>query len=1803
MEDRVLLAATVYTVNAITDTGAGSGTAGDLLYCVNQANSNSNTDGSLIQFDPTVFGTPQTITLSNTLTLSETAGPEVINGPGASLVTVSGNNAVEVFSVDSGVTAALTGLTVSGGSTGGDGGGIGNNGTTTISYCTVDYNSGACGGGIHNAGTLTITYSTIAHNSGAAGGGIYNAGTLTVTYAALYSNSGNPGGGVYNSGTLTLTNSTIAYNYSGSGGGIANVLGQLAGANDTIAYNAGCSLFTDDSPTLDNTIVDSVIEQGYVVFPTGSAHDLVGTDSGLGTLTYNGGATPTIPLLTGSPAIDAGSNALAVDPTTSQPLAYDQRGPGFPRIVNGTVDIGAFEFDSGGIAVVTTQPPGSVTAGSGFGFTVTVEDKSGNAIGRFDGTVTVALSNNPGEADQGGTLSVTAHDGVATFSGLTLDKAGNSYTLLVSVAGLAGVTTSPFDVTAAAATQLVVTTQPPSSITAGTEFGLVVSPEDAFGNVDPTFNGGVAVALLNNPGGATLGGTLTATAQDGVATFSGLTLDKAGNGYTLEVSSDRLADVTTGTLNVTHAAATQLVVTTQPPRSVLVGFEFGLVVSAEDPFGNVDPTFSGVAAVGLSNNAAGATVGGTLTVVAQSGVATFSDLTLDRARMGYTLEISGGGLAAATTDPFDVTPARLVVTTQPPGVVTVGLGFGLTVTAEDNSGNVDSLFDGTATVGLATNQGRAALGGTLSVAIQSGVATFSGLTLNRVGTGYILRVSGNNLTAAPTAGFDVQTNTAPTHYTVDLTSDTGAGSGREGDLRYVIDEADANTNPLGSVIRFDPTVFASPQTITLSSTLVLSETAGPEVIDGPGASLVTVSGNNAVEVFSVASGVTATLTGLTIANGLAAQGGGIAVDGGTVSLTNVTVTGNQAVGSAGMAGAAGGSGLGGGIYLGSGSLVLNGDIINGNVARGGAGGNGGSGGHGGSGGSAAGGGIYAAQGTLVLKNDVVGSNQAIGGAGGNGGNAGPGGAGGFGGARGGPGGNGGAGGSGGVGQGGALYIASGNLTIRTSSIETNIASGGPGGVGGQGGDGGQGGRGYHGYTGGHGRSTGPEPGGLGGSGEVGGDGGSGGQGGRGGAGGSGAGGGLYVAGGNINLLTDDLNSDSARGGQAGAGGQGGRGGTGGLGGTGGYGGVGGNARPGYIGHPRKGGIGGTGGRGGRGGNGGDGGKGNNGGTGGAANGGALYVGHGAVDLNSDTLNADSAIGGHGGDGGSGGSGYTGGKGGTGGRGGGGGQGGAGVRNSPYGVDWPAGTGGTGGDGGRAGSGGNGGGGATGGTGGNGGDANGGGLYVSSGSVTFADDTLSGNSALGGAGAVGGVAGHAGAGGEWGTVGYGGPGGRGGSYLSSGLGHGVTGYGPSGVAGQRGQFGYVHGSTGASGASGPAGSSALAYGAGLYVAGGSLSLVNSTAAYNNLAGGGTGGGLDIAAGATATLDNAIVALNTSGSGAPASDIAGTISVASAHNLIGTGGSGGLVNGVNGNQVGVADPVLGPLADNGGPTQTIALLPGSPAIGAGSETIPGVTVPTTDQRGVARPRNSVDIGAFQDRGFTLAVVVGSSPQRTTIDTPFRNALAVAVTSRYGDPVAGGVITFIVSPAENGASATLSASDATIGADGQASVTATANGITGTYGVTATAAGAARPTLFRLRNVAPRPHNATAVAGGSTQTAAIQTAPLGLTLPPPDPGTDPAWRGVQQARVTLGQRNKLVAGLLSVSNSIGVSYVPVTAPIHIGTGIQSSQNNTQASRATGEQPACRAEIQLALRGRGWRLGQGTNSKFVSQLKLEQR
>ena len=204
---------------------------------------------------------------------------------------------------------------------------------------------------------------------------------------------------------------------------------------------------------------------------------------------------------------------------------------------------------------------------------------------------------------------MAAVGGVATFSDLTLNKAGNGYQFAVSSPKLTGATTTTTNAAAAGATQFGVTTQPLSSIPAGTPFSFAVSAEDSNGNPVSSFIGSVTVSLGTNPGaGTVLGGNLTATAVNGVATFTGLTLNTAFSGYTLQVSSPgtNMSTAATNPFTVTAGPVAQLMVTGEPPDSVAPGNTFSVAVTAEDANGNPNSSFSGNVMMAIKANPGGA---------------------------------------------------------------------------------------------------------------------------------------------------------------------------------------------------------------------------------------------------------------------------------------------------------------------------------------------------------------------------------------------------------------------------------------------------------------------------------------------------------------------------------------------------------------------------------------------------------------------------------------------------------------------------------------------------------------------------------------------------------------------------------------------------------------------------------------------------------------------------------------------------------------------------------------------------------------------------------------------------------------------------------------------------------------------------------------------------------------------------------------------------------------------------------------------------------------------------------------------
>ena len=105
---------------------------------------------------------------------------------------------------------------------------------------------------------------------------------------------------------------------------------------------------------------------------------------------------------------------------------------------------------------------------------------------------------------------------------------------------------------------------------------------------------------------------------------------------------------------VAFGAASQLVVTAQPPGQVIAGDQFGVVVSAEDPAGQVDPSFDGSVTIAMGNDPTGAALGGTLTVTASQGEAVFDDLSISQLGTGYTLTMGTAKFPSVSTDQFDI---------------------------------------------------------------------------------------------------------------------------------------------------------------------------------------------------------------------------------------------------------------------------------------------------------------------------------------------------------------------------------------------------------------------------------------------------------------------------------------------------------------------------------------------------------------------------------------------------------------------------------------------------------------------------------------------------------------------------------------------------------------------------------------------------------------------------------------------------------------------------------------------------------------------------------------------------------------------------------------------------------------------------------------------------------------------------------------------------------------------------------------------------------------------------------------------
>jgi hypothetical protein len=759
--------------------------------------------------------------------------------------------------------------------------------------------------------TVTITGNgTVADNQGPTINCTGTGGTLTGTCNTSY------GGGT---GTVTLT-ATAASGYvfsswTNSGNVTCTPSGNTCsfttqtGSGHTVTVNATFVLslsapaiaksFTPTSIAISGT---SVLKLTITNPNAGTALNGVGVTDPLPSgvqvastpgIAISGCGSPTFAPIAGATSLTFSGGTIAASGTCTASVNVTATTAGSK--VNTTNAVTSTNGGTGGTATATltvygpatklvfvTQPSNTV-AGAAItpAVTVQVQDASGNVVQNSSAPVTMTIGTNPGGGTLGGTTTVNAVNGVATFSTLSINKTGTGYTLSAASSGLSGATSSTFNITPGTATQLVFTTQPSSSANAGTPFATqpTITVEDANSNTVTGNAASITLAIGTNPSG----GTLTCTtnplgATNGVATFAGCSINLAGNGYTLTAASAGLTGATSAAINVSVGPAAKLIFVQQPTNTVeATAIAPGITVQVQDAGGNVVNSSSASIAMTIGTNPGGGTLSGTTTVNANgtSGLASFSTLSINKTGTGYTLVASSSGLTSATSSGFNITPGtatQLVFTTQPSAGTAAGTAFATqpTVTVQDANGNTVTSSSASITLAIGTNPG----GGTLTCTTNpknatNGVDTFAGCSINKTGNGYTLTATSSGLATATSNTFNITPGAATQLVFTTQPSSTANGATAFAQQPVVTVE-DANGNTVtSSNASITLAIGTNPSGGTLTCTTnPLAATNGVAAFGGCSINLA----GNGYTLTAAASGLTgATSTTINIAVGSATK--------------------------------------------------------------------------------------------------------------------------------------------------------------------------------------------------------------------------------------------------------------------------------------------------------------------------------------------------------------------------------------------------------------------------------------------------------------------------------------------------------------------------------------------------------------------------------------------------------------------------------------------------------------------------------------------------------------------------------------------------------------------------------------------------------------------------------------------------------------------------------------------------------------------------------------------------------------------
>jgi hypothetical protein len=320
-------------------------------------------------------------------------------------------------------------------------------------------------------------------------------------------------------------------------------------------------------------------------------------------------------------------------------------------------------------------------------------------------------------------------------------------------------------------------TQSPYDNPAGANLapGLTVAVEGDHNTTVTNDSSTVTVSIASGPNGATLGGTTSVQAVNGVANFSDLTLTVPG-AYTLTFTDGSLAVPTTSSFNITAGPADHIVLP-QSFADVTAGAVLSpITATIVDAYGNTCTTDTSDVTIGFANGGI-FTQGSTTTVQAVNGVATFTNL-FDHKVDTIQLKATDGSISG-TGATFNVLPAAAaaVVFYESPSNATAGsiilpaINVGssdqdansppitgrpraIAVGVIDQYGNAVTTDNSTVTISIATGPNGATLSGTLSVQVNDSIAVFTNLSLNVAGD-YTLQAADASLTADTSGSFTI----------------------------------------------------------------------------------------------------------------------------------------------------------------------------------------------------------------------------------------------------------------------------------------------------------------------------------------------------------------------------------------------------------------------------------------------------------------------------------------------------------------------------------------------------------------------------------------------------------------------------------------------------------------------------------------------------------------------------------------------------------------------------------------------------------------------------------------------------------------------------------------------------------------------------------------------------------------------------------------------------------------------------------------------------------------------------------------